>query len=983
MSPNVFTIAAGLPFARTLAHGLIETSDIARNPLALADTTIYLPTRRAVRTLGETFARILGGAALLPNLQPLGDIDEDEVFFDASAEDFELAPAMPPLRRRLLLSTLVAGWQRAKGGDGDFAEAVLFARALGHFLDEAATQEADLSQLESLAPASLAEHWTDVRDFLALLRGEWPKILEAEGRLEPAARRAQLLDAKAAQYRATSPDARVIAAGTTGSIPATARLLATIARMPNGAVILPGLDRALDDESWEKLDPGHPQFGMKELLARLGVAREDVRDWAAAPASLLSRATVLRETLRPAPTTDAWRAIADTGASDDIARGLAGLSLIEAAHPGEEALAIALILRETLETAGKTAALVTPDRNLARRVAAELGRWQIAIDDSAGKPLSSTPPGAFLLLLAEAVAEDFAPVPLLALLKHPLSACGMRPEDFRRLSRVLDKQCLRGPRPDPGFAGLKEATAQCSDALARDLRAWLEKIESRLSPLVAVFAKDEAPIAEIAAAHVEAAEAFAESRERYGDARLWQGDAGTSAAELMAALQTESQELPSVAPRSYTQFLRTLMDERAVRPAYGRHPRLAILGPLEARLRHFDVIVLGGLNEGTWPQATAADPWLSRPMRAALGLASPERAIGLAAHDFAMLAAGARVHLTRSLKVDGTPTVASRWLQRLLQLVSGLGLRTPLTSARPYAGWAASLEVPQRYAPEDRPEPKPPVAKRPRSLSVTEVETWLRDPYAIYAKHVLRLKPLEPLDAEVGALERGNAIHKVLELFLKEGGTSDARILEIADVVFTAMGIPHAARALWRPRLAKAARWFIRLEKSRESTIARSFIEIKGQLAVASIGGEFVLRGRADRIDVLTKGGGVIIDYKTGNPPTPVQVADLIAPQLPLEGAMLANGGFADVGALRPHQLLYIKFSGSAEAGKLIPIDDVGDLVAEEEDRLRERVARFDLEDTAYLPRVMPFRKDIPGEYDHLARVLEWSSAGWEEDELP
>ncbi|HWU26954.1 MAG TPA: double-strand break repair protein AddB, partial [Rhizomicrobium sp.] len=593
MKAKVFTIAAGLPFAETFARGLIEQSLVARDPLALADATIYLPTRRAVRTLGETFARILDGAALLPNLQPLGEIDEDEVLFDPSAEAFELLPAIAPLRRRLLLSTLVARWQRAKGAVGDFAEAALFARALEQFLDESATQEADLSRLESLAPATLAEHWADVRDFLALLRDEWPKLLGAEGKLEPAERRAQVLDARAANYRAFPPQNPVIAAGTTGSVPATARMLAAIAQLPNGAVVLPGLDVALDKDSWEKLDPGHPQYGMKELLARLGVERSDVRDWEAPAASLRARATLLRETLRPAPTTDAWRAIADEDATNTIARGLDGLSLIETAHPGEEALAIALILRETLETPARTAALVTPDRNLARRVAAELGRWNIVIDDSAGRPLSSTPAGTFLLLLAEAVTENFAPVPVLAFLKHPLAAAGLRPQDFRRLARVLDKHCLRGSRPDSGFGGLRDAAAHCGEALAGDLSAWLDKLATCFAPLISVCTKHEAALAEIAEAHAMAAEALAASHEQSGDKRLWQGDAGTAAAELVAALQTESQDLPPIPPGSYPQFLRTLMDERAVRPAYGRHPRLAILGPLEVRLQHFVVVVLG------------------------------------------------------------------------------------------------------------------------------------------------------------------------------------------------------------------------------------------------------------------------------------------------------------------------------------------------------------------------------------------------------
>lgn len=424
------------------------------------------------------------------------------------------------------------------------------------------------------------------------------------------------------------------------------------------------------------------------------------------------------------------------------------------------------------------------------------------------------------------------------------------------------------------------------------------------------------------------------------------------------------------------------MEERAIRPVYGRHPRLQILGPLEARLQSFDVVVLGGLNEGTWPGSVAADPWLSRPMREKLGLASPERAIGLAAHDFAMLAAGPRVYLTRALKADGAPTVASRWLQRLNQLASGLKLT--FNSAKPYLAYAALLEVPDAYAPQPRPAPRPPVEVRPRTLSVTEIETWLRDPYAIYAKHILGLRPLDPLDAEVGPLERGTVVHKILELFMKEwtgAPDAEARLIAIADDVFTKSGLSHATLALWRPRFLKAAHWFVGVERQRREAIAQVFVETRGTRSFQSSGGEFVLRGRADRIDVLRAGGAAVVDYKTGNPPSPKQVKELLSPQLPLEGAILEDGGFPDIGKQVAKDLVYIQFGGGAKAGKLVEMPDMEELVREAAERLAGRVAAFDHEDTPYLPRVMPFSKDSVGDYDHLARVREWSVSGAQEDE--
>ncbi|MDE2014517.1 MAG: double-strand break repair protein AddB [Alphaproteobacteria bacterium] len=995
MAANVFTIPAGAPFAGTLARGLKARLKADADPFALARATIFLPTRRAMRTLSDAFAHELGGAVLLPEIRALGDVDEDEFLFDAALPDLDLPPEIAPLRRRLLLATLIERWdRRQRDGKLSFAQAAALARALASFLDEVETQGADLAKLETLAPAALAAHWAEVKGFLAILHEQWPKLLEAEGALNPAARRNQALAALCDRYRTAPPAGPVIAAGSTGSIPATAELLKTIAHLPEGAVILPGLDRDLDSASWDSLDPGHPQFGMKQLLERIGVARDAVVEWDGTPAR--PRAALLRETLRPAPTTDAWRALAERG-GDDMAKGLEGLSLVEAAHPGEEAAVIALMLREVLETPGQSAALVTPDRNLARRVASELRRWDIAIDDSAGKPLAHTPPGTFLCLLSQASESGFAPVPLLALLKHPLAACGELPAQFRARVRALDRFCLRGPRPDSGLDGIRRMIARAGqderDDERRDAAAeiapWFERVARLLSPLDAAMQADAIALSDMVALQVKSAEALAATNDEAGEGRLWCGEAGEAAAALVTALSERAADLPLMSPSSYPALFRALAEEVAVRSVRGRHPALAILGPLEARLQSFDLTVLGGLNEGTWPAAAAADAWLSRPMRQALGLEQPERRIGLSAHDFAALASGPRVVLTRAQKAEGSPTIAARWWQRLEQLTKGLGLHGRLAPSTDYVALARRLAEPERRSePIKRPAPCPPVAARPRSLSVTEIETWLRDPYAIYAKHVLKLAPLDGLDAAIGPLERGTAVHAALERFTKEfsdGPPPEAalRLIDIAEEVFDELSIPRAARALWFPRFAHAAHWFVREERQRREAISRSHIEIYGRCQFAGPAGPFTLRARADRIDELKAGGAAVVDYKTGEPPTVKQVTTLLAPQLPLEGAILKAGGFTAAGELQPTELLYIRFGGGgAEPGELRGIaGDIAALVAEAEEKLLQRIADFDREDTAYLPRVKPFRADQPGDYDHLARVREWSLSGWEGEE--
>jgi ATP-dependent helicase/nuclease subunit B len=982
--PNVFTIAPSAPFAETLARGLIARA--GGDPLALSSAIVYLPTRRAARSFGDAFARVLGGAALLPQFRPLGDSDEDELLFDAVAEGLEFKPAITPLRRQLLLAQLVRRWDRTdRGGSLSFAQYAALADSLAEVMDEVETQGADLSRLKDLAPADLAEHWEGVTRFLDVIRDQWPAILEAENALNPAQRRVRNLRQLAAQLQSQPPQGWVIAAGSTGSIPATAELMGVIARLPKGAVILPGLDKRLDAQSWAGLDPGHPQFGLAQLLRVIKCERDDVEDWCAADTNP-ARETLLSEALRPAPTTDAWRALAQKGGAG-IAAGLKNIAWSVAADPAQEALAIALALREALEMPGRRAALVTPDRNLARRVAAEMTRWDITIDDSAGRPLAHTAAGSFLCLLAEAVDAAFAPVPLLALLKHPFAqGAGQDPATFRARSRELDRWCLRGPRPDAGLSGIAKAiesaradpcNREIAEPLAR-LSQWWREVATILAPLEGLFRQADADIGALCEAHVAAAEALACDEAQ--TSLLWADHDGELAAQLCAALKEDSRHLPPIEPGSYAPLFRALAMKVPVRTAFGRHPRLAILGPLEARLQRFDLTVLGGLNEGTWPRGAGADPWFSRPMRATLGLEQPERGIGLSAHDFAMLAAGPCVLLSRALKVDGAPATASRWLQRLEQLTRGLGFDAALKSQADWPALAAQMmEVPQgpRLL---RPAPKPPVELRPRRLSVTEIETWLRDPYAIYARHVLKLRPLDALDEQIGARERGTALHEAVELFIakyRDGLPEDAvgQLVAIADQVFADAGIPKAALALWRPRFQAAAKGFVDLERERRANIVNSHLEIRGQMAI----GDFTLTGIADRIDILQDGSAAILDYKSGTPPSIKQVTELLSPQLPLEAAMLARDGFG-IGALIAEELMYLSLANEKQARVPRLVKNAKELAVEAMAQLTRRVAWFKEPDTAYLSRVRPWRADIAGDYDHLARVKEWSPSGWGEE---
>jgi ATP-dependent helicase/nuclease subunit B len=983
-APKVFTIPSGIPFAQALAKGVIGR--VGGDPLALADVMIFVPTRRAARNLGEAFVREQKGAALGPRIRALGDVEEDEFSFDTSGGDLELPPAIAPLRRRLLLATLVQRWESGKGEEAGLAQAIAHAGELARFLDEAHTQGVDFAKLEGLVTGALATHWQDVVKFLGIVTSEWPEVLKDEGTMEPALRRDEMLR-RAAKRLVSKPPRLVIAAGSTGSIPATAELLKTIATLPGGAVVLPGLDTTLDDESWNDLEsePGHPQYGLRQLLGRLGVERKDVAQWDGQKIDG-TRSRFLSEALRPPPTTDAWRALADNE-KQSFVHALDGLSLVEAATPREEALVIACALREVLETPGRNAALVTPDRGLGRRVAAELARWDIAIDDSAGQPLTRTQAGAFLALLARAAAEEFAPVPLLALLKHPLCAGGMARVDFLRSAREMEKKVLHGLRPAPGLQGIADALNKkgAPKEASPELKRWFTDLSTSLDPFVKAIDKSPGRLDDIAKAHGLAAEALAATARGNGPANLWSGDAGEAAARLMSELWDEGREIALGDGASYGELFRALADAHAVRPAYGRHPRLAILGPLEARLLHFDLVILGGLNEGTWPSEASTDPWLSRPLRAQLGLEPPERRIGQAAHDFATLAASPNVLLTRSLKQDGAPTVASRWLLRLKQLAKGLDLETKLAPDKPLLAWARGIDDRPRSPRAKRPAPTPPVAARPRALSVTKIETWRRDPYAIYGRYVLRLKVLDAIDMEPGPLQRGTAVHAALEEFLNEfpdalPPNAMARLLAIGDEAFAKAGASPSVMSLWGPRFARAARAFFDFENTRRKQRVRSVVEQEGVMVFPSEAGDFTLKGRADRIDLFADGDATVIDYKTGSLPSHRQVELLLSPQLPLEAAMLLAGKFPGITAKTIRQLLYIKLGGGEPPAELRPVDVKPNEIAHEAEALvKKLIAYYDKETTPYLSRVLPYRASDIGDYDHLARVREWTAYGDDE----
>lgn len=1037
---NIYTVDAGRPFLDNLATAILDgrlpaAGGVAPSVLDLPNITLYLPTRRATRALQDAFLRAAGGKALLlPKVVPVSEGEEDLSLISAAAmtapgEQVDAIPAaISELERRLVLTSLIRRWTEVMAGDGGeggtvqsvvastSAQAAVLAKELAALMDMVETENVTLDKLAELVPETFSEHWQRTLKFLEVVTQAWPAYLASTGLMSAAARRNAVIRAEAARLTHSPPSSPVIVAGVTGSIPATVALMRAVAALPNGAIVLPALDTSLDEESWGGIvpeHPEHPQYGLKKLIDALGCARGDVTRLGDMPdPALRARAHFISEAMRPAGTTERWEAFAADARRDPDASAPKGLSLIEAPTAQDEAEAVALILREVVETPGRTAALVSPDRLLARRVAVRLEAWGITVDDSAGRPLRKTPPGALLDLVVDAVEQRFAPAQVVALLKHPLARLGLDPFSVRRAARALELAAFRTPYLGDGLGGIQAALERSREKRARNERQhpavdrlWDEDLDgahdlvarlaTAFTPLTELFAHDgDVALRTLADAHCAVAERVAavpseDGAEEAPECPLWRDDAGATAARFFASLTDETLPGLDLPPADYADLYRSLAAAETVRPRGALHPRLFIWGPFEARLQQTDVVVLGSLNEGTWPQAADPGPWLNRPMREALGLPSPEEKNGQAAHDFATLLASPDVVLTRAAKKDGVPTVPSRWLLRIKALLDGMGAASSLAPRLPWLHWARDRDRAKPIPRLSAPEPRPALSRRPRKLSVSRVETWIANPYAIFAREILGLAPLSPLGEEPGPALRGSIIHDALSEFAAAYPTAlpddtEAELVRFARAALEAYAAHPRIAAFWIPRFQRFAEWFAETEGGRRVDVIETKAEVAGKLIFDAPGGPFSLSARADRIDI-THSGLVISDYKTGAPPSDKKVLAGAAPQLPLEAAIALDDtlGFEKIAKRPVLALRYIRASGGEPPGEQrdVGAPDMAALADAALAGLKRHVARFDDERTPYKPlRRAGFGYDYD-DYAHLARVAEWSSGATAEEE--
>ncbi len=952
--PKIYNVSSSNSFVETLANKLLQ--EYSNNELALAGVLILLPNRRACRSLTEAFVRQKGmSPTLLPQMRAIGDVKEDELILSGmnSAEEFlSLPPAINDLERTMLFMRLIMGRHQEFGlVEISPAQACYLAQELGNLIDNADMQELNWDNLKNIVPEEYASHWQETLKFLSIITTYWPSILSERGVIDAGKRKSILLYKQSELWQKNPPTQRIIIAGSTAVSPAMKELVKTVLSLPQGEVWLSGLDTLLEDEAWDMVDDTHPQFELKQLLEFLNISRHDV-----IPAVLPQnpqREKLISEIMRPAASTQKWQHLANN--FDSVA--LSGINLTEYKDTRCEALGIAILIRQTLETEGKTIALITPDRTLARRVASELKRWNIVVDDSAGIPLAQTAWGIFMRLCLKASLQDADKVTILSLLKTELFACGYPLSQKQNLVSRLDKNLWRSALED-------EAATE-----------FLQKITEKAADLRRLLAQERASLPDLLKTHTRLAEDLSSTEQEAGSARLWQDDDGEAGAAFISSWLEEAATLGEISTEEYPSFFDAMMNGIMVRSKHKSHPRVKILGPIEARLNHYDTVILGEVTEGVWPLTISADPWMSRPMKKDFGFFLPERQVGVLGLDFSNLLGAKEVYLTHAKSKDSTPTIKSRWWMRLETILQSLGLPKEYLSSSPLSQWSEDIDKPQEFIKISAPSPKPPVYARPRKMSASAVEKLMRDPYNVFAEYILKLKPLDDLEAEMDMSDFGTLVHKILENFCRtypHQYPKDAQsiLLNMGEEAFTAQSVTTEKRAFWWPKYQKMVDWIVKNEEDYRHNIQNIYCETWGSMNIPNLpGSDFEIYAKADRIDKNIDGTLNIIDYKTGHTRSANEIKSGYYPQLPLEALIAASGGFDGIPAADVSSLMYWRLGD-----KVIAIDEeTAEIMNNTKENLIRLINIFDFAETGYLSRPNPKHLDEYSKYEHLARVREWS----------
>ncbi len=958
--PRVFGVPLGLDFSTSLHDGLRQYFE-SMSPTDVARVEIYVNTRRMQRRLTTLFHK--GNALLLPRIRLVTDLANDSI-------EHALPPAISPLRRRLEMAQLVKGLLETDPTLASQDSAIDLAESLVALMNEMQGEGVPPETIANLDVSDQSGHWERALEFIKLVQPFFE-----DGQLDGEGRQRSVVESLIARWVENPPSHPVIVAGSTGSRGATSLFMQAVAKLPQGAVILPGFDCDMPSKVWDMMEQktgaeDHPQYRFKAFCEALNLHPIDTKTWGASADINSARTRLVSLSLRPAPVTHQW--INDGPDLDNLALATQGITMIEAATPRAEADAIAVRLRQAIED-NQTAALISPDRMLTRQVTAALDRWGITPDDSAGLPLQLTAPGRFLRHIADLFCEQLDAEQLLVLLRHPLSHSD-RPDrgDHAFRTNALELHLRRYGPPFPTSQSLTDWAKEKPD----EQQGWVNWIGS---VLIDLQDDTQRPLADHVARHFDVAERLAGGPNADEAGGLWKKAAGREALRVMSELRSHADAGGEMSAREYRRLVNSILAAAEVRDRDAGHPQVLIWGTLEARVQSAELVVLAGLNEGTWPEAPTPDPWLNRPMRKQAGLLLPERRIGLSAHDYQQAVCAREVVLSRSVRSDEAETVPSRWVNRLTNLLGGLVdqggpecLDAMRERGRHWLSLAANIAAPKiQLDPAPRPSPCPPTDARPQQLSVTQIKTLIRDPYAIYARKILGLNALDSLSHTPDAPLRGTIVHKILERFVREkidpsSPGALASLLSLASETLANQCPWPAVRALWYARIASFAPHFLEKEAKRRAISTNFGTEMYGELALTNL--PFKLTGTADRIDMSDDGEALIYDYKTGKAPSPAQQKHFDK-QLLLEAAMVERGAFKAVGRIRTKAAVYIGL-GSDLRDQPAPLKD--EPTEETWSRFEGLIAKWMDPAKGYTSRSANETLAFEGNYDHLARYGEW-----------
>ncbi|MBO7556373.1 MAG: PD-(D/E)XK nuclease family protein [Alphaproteobacteria bacterium] len=946
---KIYNVPASCSLTDTLAQKLLKDCD--NNLLELTKIKIFLPNQRASRELRNAFVRANGtNATLLPQIASLNNIDDN--FFFTSENYLNIPKTISKSERLLLFIRLItARPDNFQLEHLSFAQACYLARELSSLVDSVNNENLDFSNLEKLVPEEYASHWQNILCFLKIITEFYPQILKERNLIDVSQHEQYILEEQISCWQKNPPQEQIIIAGTTATFPAMKKLVKLVLSLPRGEIWLSGLDKNLDNDSWQKIDEQHPQFELKELLDYLEISRFEIKD-IVSPLQP-EREKFLSEVMRPASSSEKWRDISSQNISEDAIKNF---HMISCRDSREEALTIASIMRQNLEIPEKTTALITTDRTLARRVSDELLRWDIKADDSAGIPLLQTPQGIFLRLIASICQDNYSPLSLLSLYKHPLCCCGKSIGYAKQQIRLFEKEYLR-----------KRSFDQTEEP------DFIKEQKEILSPLTNLLAQTKANFKLILKTHLEIAEKLASQENISGDKILWSTNSGETAAEFFAELLESADTLRDIPQGQYVDFFESLLAGTMVRDKYGAHPRLRILGAIEARLCSFDCTIIGGLNEGTMPESTSSNAWLSRPMEKNFGLPLPEKSIGVLAHDFYELSCKKEVYLTRAEKVQSSPTIKSRWWLRLETVIEALGFDFSKLSYFPYLKWIHSFDETDKISPISAPEPTPPLESRPRELWASDIEKLLLDPYSIFASKILKLRKLNDINLSPDAIDLGIIVHSLLEKFYTAyphnfPDNASNILLEMAQKSFEENNIPADTIAFWQPRILKIIKWITSIEKTYHGEIKQTLCEKPGKITIQTSNGNFIIGAKADRIDITQDNKINIIDYKTGRAHSAKEIQNGFAPQLPLEGIIAQEHGFDNNLPTEVKTLSYWKLGE-----KTISVEkNVDTVLTDNFHKIKKLINHFDNPNSAYITKPNYKHGSFKSDYTHLSRIDEW-----------